>query len=136
MGSSFYLLNPDELVLRVRVQPGAKQPRIERSNGELYVRLRAKPVEGAANTALIALLATMTGVPKSRITILRGDTARRKLLRVSTPAPEDALAKLERSLAPLNATDTDLRLNPRASVIPSVRGIRGQGARFPSPRSG
>lgn len=100
------MLKPDKLALRVRVQGGAKQPRIERGDGELKIRRGASPVEGAAIAALIALLAAMTGAPKSRITILRGDTASRKLLRVSTTAPEDALAKLERSMALLNATDT------------------------------
>ncbi len=107
MGSSYYMLKPDGLVLLVRIQPSAKQPRIERGDGEMNIRLRAGPVEGAANTPLIALLATTTGVPKGRITFLRGDRVRRKLLRVSTPAPEDTLAKLERSLAALEATETD-----------------------------
>ncbi|HEX7102666.1 MAG TPA: DUF167 domain-containing protein, partial [Nitrolancea sp.] len=42
--------------------------------------LAAPPVDGAANAALIELLARYFGVPKSRISILAGERAKQKRL--------------------------------------------------------
>jgi uncharacterized protein (TIGR00251 family) len=50
--------------------------------GRLKVAVTAPPVEGEANAAVCALLARALGVPKSRVTVLRGDTGRRKTVRV------------------------------------------------------
>lgn len=44
----------------------------------LKVRVRAAPIEGRANEALIAFLATALKVPKSRLSLVTGDTARLK----------------------------------------------------------
>ena len=49
----------------------------------LTVKVSAPPVEGAANKALIALLAEKLGVSKSSIDILSGKKSRLKLLRVN-----------------------------------------------------
>lgn len=49
----------------------------------LKLRLKAPPVEGAANTALIAFLAESLGLRKADITIRSGKTGRTKLLILS-----------------------------------------------------
>jgi uncharacterized protein YggU (UPF0235/DUF167 family) len=46
------------------------------------VGLRAAPEGGKANAELLALLARAFGVPRSALTILRGKTARTKVVRV------------------------------------------------------
>lgn len=46
--------------------------------GELRVRVRALPVDGAANQALVELLATELRLPRSAISITGGERARRK----------------------------------------------------------
>jgi uncharacterized protein YggU (UPF0235/DUF167 family) len=46
--------------------------------GALVVRLRAAPVENAANDALLALLAERLLVPRRRIRIIRGSHSRTK----------------------------------------------------------
>jgi uncharacterized protein (TIGR00251 family) len=46
----------------------------------LVVRLTSPPVDGAANSALIRILAKKTGVPGSRITIVSGGKGRSKVL--------------------------------------------------------
>jgi uncharacterized protein YggU (UPF0235/DUF167 family) len=51
--------------------------------GELRARLPAPPVEGAANAALVALLAERLGVPKRTIALVRGATARHKLIAIN-----------------------------------------------------
>ena len=49
----------------------------------LQVRISAAPVEGAANAALIAFLASSLGLRKSDIVILSGETSRVKLLHLA-----------------------------------------------------
>ena len=53
------------------------------TNGMLTVKVRAKPQDGAANSAVIALVARALGIAPSRIAMLRGATSRNKLLRIS-----------------------------------------------------
>ena len=59
-------------------------------------RLAAPPVEGAANAALVPLVAKAFGVPKRAVTLIAGDTARLKRLAIAGDA--DALAKIAASL--------------------------------------
>ncbi len=55
-------------------------------------RVRAVPEDGAANAALIALLAKTFGRPKSAVSIVRGATQRLKQVRIDGDA--DALARI------------------------------------------
>lgn len=65
--------------LYVQVKPGSSKESVEQlEDGSWLVRLRAKPVEGAANKALIEILSRTLNVPKSRISIVRGEAARFK----------------------------------------------------------
>ena len=49
----------------------------------LKVRVSAPPVEGAANAALEALLAKALGLPRSAVSVARGQTARIKQIEIS-----------------------------------------------------
>lgn len=63
----------------VRVKPGSSQgPLIEHKNDELIVHLKEKAIDGGANEGVIKALANHFDVAKSRITIVRGHTARIK----------------------------------------------------------
>jgi uncharacterized protein YggU (UPF0235/DUF167 family) len=53
------------------------------SGPALRARVAAPPVEGAANAALIRLLARTLGVAPGAVTLIAGDTGRVKLLRVA-----------------------------------------------------
>ena len=67
----------------------------------LLARVRALPEDGAANAALIALLAKSLKLPKSNLTLASGGKGRVKTV-VVTGDPEalsDALARLESRLA-------------------------------------
>ena len=69
--------------VRVRVQPRAKRSEIAGVRaGALVVRVAAPPVDGKANAALCALLAERAGVPRSRVSVLRGAGARDKVVRL------------------------------------------------------
>jgi uncharacterized protein (TIGR00251 family) len=63
-------------------------------DGALRVRVTAPPVDGAANTALIKLIAKRAGVAKGRVRILRGERGRRKLVAIDG-ADESVRRKLE-----------------------------------------
>jgi hypothetical protein len=67
--------------LRVRVQPRAGKDEIAGvRQGALVVRLKAPPVDGAANEALARFLAKVLGVAPSTVRIVRGGAGRDKLV--------------------------------------------------------
>lgn len=68
--------------LSVRVTPGAKQEAVSLDDGRLSVKVRAKPEDGKANAAVIALVAAALGEAPSRVELLRGATSREKQLRI------------------------------------------------------
>ncbi len=68
--------------LALRVTPGARTEGIEIAAGRLLVKVRAKPQDGAANEAVLALLAQALGVAASRLRMLRGATGREKLVQL------------------------------------------------------
>lgn len=51
-------------------------------DGVLVARVSAPPVDGRANRALCRLIARHAGVAPSRVTIVRGERSREKLLQV------------------------------------------------------
>lgn len=65
--------------LAVRVTPGARSEGVAIDQGRVLVKTRVKPQDGAANAAVLALLATALGCPPSRLHLLRGATSRDKL---------------------------------------------------------
>ena len=82
-----------ELILHI--QPGAAKTEIAGQHGDaLKVRIQAPPVEGAANTALLAFIAKALGLPLREVRLLRGGKSRRKTLEVAL-APETVLARLD-----------------------------------------
>jgi uncharacterized protein (TIGR00251 family) len=71
------------VTFEVRVTPRASRSRVVAvQDGMLKVALTAAPVEGAANRALVELLAKTFGVSKSSVEIVRGERGRTKLVRV------------------------------------------------------
>jgi uncharacterized protein YggU (UPF0235/DUF167 family) len=62
-------------------------------DGVLRCRVTAPPVEGAANVALLRLLARDLGVPRSSLRIASGEAARRKVVEATGPAGSAVLAR-------------------------------------------
>ena len=81
-------------MVTVRVVPRAGQEAIELAEGALRVRLTAPPVEGAANAALIALIAERLRLPKRAISLVRGATTRDKLLAIVGLSTDDFWRRL------------------------------------------
>ena len=87
---------PDGAIVDVRVIPRAIRSAIAGTRGDaLLVRLKAPPVDGAANAELIRLLADVLGVPQRNIQIVSGERSRGKRVRISGRS----VAEVERLLS-------------------------------------
>lgn len=76
--------NEGACVLALRVVPRASRDEVRGVQGEaLKIKLRAPPVEGKANQALVAFLSEALGVSANRLAILSGETSRAKRVRVA-----------------------------------------------------
>lgn len=74
---------PPSCLLPVKVVPNAPRTTVAGWLGDaLKVRVQAPPVEGRANAALCAGLAERLGLPGSAVSVARGTTASRKLVRI------------------------------------------------------
>jgi hypothetical protein len=83
--------------LRVRVQPRASRSGVAGVYGEaLKVRVTAPPVAGAANAAVVAVIARWLGIPPRTVTVEQGHAARDKVIAIAGP---DLGARIEQALA-------------------------------------
>ena len=84
--------------------PNARKTEIAGVQDQLLkIRLQAQPIDGKAHDALIRYLAETLGVSRSAVSIVRGHTAKRKLVHV-TAAKLDVDA-VRRMLAVPDAPD-------------------------------
>jgi len=65
------------------VIPGASRDAVRIEGDSVQVRVTAPPADGAANDAVLALLAAALSLPRRDLTLLRGETARIKLIGVA-----------------------------------------------------
>lgn len=68
--------------IALRVTPKASSSRITSDATGLRVYVTTVPENGKANAAVQKLLAKALGVPKSRLTLIRGQTSRDKVFRL------------------------------------------------------
>ncbi len=88
-------------VLELLVQPRASRTRVAgEHDGRLKIQLAAPPVDGEANTALLAFLAGALGVKKADVALLAGESGRRKRVRIAGVPAEAAAAALLRTAEP------------------------------------
>ena len=100
-------------LLDVRVLPRAPRSSVAGvRDGALLVRLAAAPVDGEANAALLVLLADALDVPRRAITLVAGERARRKRLRIDGLSPEAVRARLAGTTSVIAADVLD---RPRAA---------------------
>jgi uncharacterized protein (TIGR00251 family) len=72
------------VTLTVHVVPRASRNEVVGIHGDaLRIRLKAPPVEGAANAALVAFLAEALGLPQRQVEVLSGHASRRKRVAVT-----------------------------------------------------
>jgi uncharacterized protein YggU (UPF0235/DUF167 family) len=69
--------------IAVRLRPRAgRDELVEMRDGVLVARVSAPPIEGRANDALCRLIAKTLGIAPSRVTVIRGERSREKLVEV------------------------------------------------------
>jgi uncharacterized protein len=84
-------------VITLYIQPGAKQSRVVGlHDGMPKIAIKARPIDGEANEALITFLAELGGVPKRSIEILSGQTGRTKRVLM----PDAVSMELKQLIAP------------------------------------
>lgn len=69
--------------ISLRVTPRAARNRIVVEGDVLRVYVTTPPEDGKANAAVLKLLARALGLPKSRLTLILGQSARDKVFEVS-----------------------------------------------------
>lgn len=75
--------------LTLHVQPGAKKTEACGEHGEaLKIRLAAPPVDGKANSALVAWLADRFDLPRRDVVLCSGEKNRHKLVELAAQPDE------------------------------------------------
>jgi uncharacterized protein (TIGR00251 family) len=87
--------------LSLRVQPGARRTALvaRLASGEWKVAVSAPPADGRANDAVVELVSDLLGVRRSQVTLVRGASARSKVVDVDGVSAEAAEQRLEQALA-------------------------------------
>ncbi|MGC2441804.1 MAG: DUF167 domain-containing protein [Candidatus Binatus sp.] len=85
----------DEVVIEVTARPGASRRGVIGVSAErLIIGVNARPEKGKANDELIEYLARELRVPRSALLIVRGETLRRKTIRIITHEPATVSSRL------------------------------------------
>lgn len=86
---------PDFVTMEILARPGSQRRgvlRIEARGPVIGVTAAAE--KGRANAELIELIAELAQVPRAAVSILRGDTARAKVIRIASQAPSELARRL------------------------------------------
>ena len=76
-------VNADVAILQVHVQPRASRTEVVGWHGDaIKIRVKAPPVDGAANEELVKFLAKQLGVARSDVAVTSGAGSRTKRVRV------------------------------------------------------
>lgn len=84
-----------EALLELWIQPRASRDEVTGlQDGAVKVRIAAPPVDGEANDALLRFLAKKLGIPRAALELVRGQTGRRKAVRVHGLTDAEARGRL------------------------------------------
>jgi hypothetical protein len=96
MGALEISSHEDALRFAVRVKPRSSRSKmLGIKEGALEVALEAPPVDGAANEALVRLLAQALSIARSRVRIAVGARGRRKVVEIEGLDRDELLRRLE-----------------------------------------
>jgi uncharacterized protein len=81
--------------LLVHVVPGAKQDAVVGEHGgAVKIKIRARPVEDKANTALCEFIARRLNLPRRSVVMQRGPRSRNKLIEIAGMTDAEARRRL------------------------------------------
>lgn len=92
----WYRWQSGDLILDCHIQPKASKDQFYGLHGDLLkIRLTAPPVDGKANAHLVKFLAKQFGVAKNAITIIKGELARQKRVKITEPKKLPEILNIE-----------------------------------------
>ena len=92
---AFITAQTDGVTLAIKLQPRASKNEIGDPSGtELRIKVTAPPVDAAANEALLRLLADALDCPRGKVELIRGHTARQKVVRIYGITAADVARRL------------------------------------------
>jgi len=69
--------------ISVKVKPNSKKEEVKRlTDNEFILSVKEPAKEGKANQAVIRLLSEYFGVPKSNISIIKGESSKNKIIQI------------------------------------------------------
>lgn len=74
----------DGIILKIRISPNSAKNQIIISEDMIKIKVTAQPIENKANKAVIEYLSKLIRLPKTSITILKGDTSKEKTILLKT----------------------------------------------------
>jgi uncharacterized protein (TIGR00251 family) len=89
------MTRPGDTDLAIRVQPRSSRDQVlgERE-GVIAIKLKAPPVDGEANAALLRFVAQRLGLPPRSVSLVRGAQSRHKWIRVEGRSAAEVRAAL------------------------------------------
>ena len=85
----------NQVKLQVRIHPHAARNEVMGMiDNVFHIKISAPPIKGKANQELVAFLSQVLGVNRSRISILKGETSKNKLVAISGLSEEEVREKL------------------------------------------
>jgi len=84
-----------DTLLKIRLTPrGSKNEVLGWEGDTLRVKVTAPPVEGAANKAVVELIAEKLGVRRGQVSIVAGEKSREKVISISDVSQDDIQNRL------------------------------------------
>ena len=81
--SDFIKEDESGIILKIRIIPSASKAQIIAADGMIKIKVTEPPVENKANKALVQYLSKYFRVPKTSVTIIRGETSKEKTIYLS-----------------------------------------------------
>ena len=86
----------NNILIEVNVKPNAKESEIVGiEEGLLKISIDAPPVDGKANTEVVAFMASRFGVKKSFVSVIKGHTSHHKTIQFENWTKEKVIAILQ-----------------------------------------
>ena len=69
--------------LEIKITAGAKSNNFKKENGNYYIRIMAKAIDGKANKSIIEFLSKELNLKKKDIEIIRGEKSSKKIISIN-----------------------------------------------------
>jgi len=83
MTEEYFKITDNGILLKIRISPNASKNQIIITDDGIKIKVTAQPVENKANKALIEYIAKYLKVPKTSVSIIKGETSKDKTLLLS-----------------------------------------------------